>query len=91
MGNLNVNPFLFKDDHVSILSGEEEAVYAWLSVNYLNGFFATNMSVCRSFSLNISDLKLRRCAPGVPTERIPKRPPYHGGGGEEEREISIVE
>ena len=35
-----INPFQFEDKNVAIISGEEEAVYAWLAVNYLNNFFS---------------------------------------------------
>ncbi|XP_076443009.1 ectonucleoside triphosphate diphosphohydrolase 2-like [Babylonia areolata] len=44
LGNRTLNPFLFHPEHVSILSGEEEAVYAWLAVNYLRGFFSPGPS-----------------------------------------------
>ena len=33
------NPFLFRPGHAQVLSGEEEAVFAWVAVNYLRGFF----------------------------------------------------
>lgn len=33
------NPFYFRPGHVQVLSGEEEAVFAWVAVNYLRGFF----------------------------------------------------
>lgn len=50
----SVNPFLFKDDHVSVLSGEEEAVYAWVAANYLRGFFSSPMT--RNDSVGILEM-----------------------------------
>ncbi|XP_025104325.1 ectonucleoside triphosphate diphosphohydrolase 5-like isoform X3 [Pomacea canaliculata] len=44
LADSSINPFKFLPEHVSILSGEEEAVYAWLSLNYLLGFFSSNMT-----------------------------------------------
>lgn len=32
-------PFQFKDSYVSIISGKEEGVYSWITVNYLNKRF----------------------------------------------------
>lgn len=43
LSNQAINPFHYKSNHISILSGEEEAVYAWLALNYLLGFFSSNM------------------------------------------------
>ncbi|XP_070180645.1 ectonucleoside triphosphate diphosphohydrolase 6-like isoform X2 [Littorina saxatilis] len=54
MHNVSLNPFSFRDDHVSILSGEEEAVYAWLAVNYINGFFSSRMR--RSDSVGLLEM-----------------------------------
>lgn len=48
MANRTISPFYFRPRHVSILSGEEEAVYAWIAVNYLRGFFDTNMTQANS-------------------------------------------
>ncbi|XP_045204909.2 ectonucleoside triphosphate diphosphohydrolase 1-like isoform X1 [Mercenaria mercenaria] len=33
------NPFKFEEENAHILAGEEEALFAWLTVNYLNDFF----------------------------------------------------
>nr|KAG5690354.1 hypothetical protein BaRGS_001276 [Batillaria attramentaria] len=44
MANKTINPFFFRPDHVSILSGEEEAVYAWL---------ACQLSLGRSFQVYV--------------------------------------
>ena len=35
----DVNPFQYSPLNTRILSGEEEGVFAWISLNYLNGFF----------------------------------------------------
>ena len=35
----NSNPFRFEREYAHVLSGEEEALYAWLTVNYLLGGF----------------------------------------------------
>lgn len=32
-------PFFFKPAYVQVLSGEEEGVFGWITVNFLNGFF----------------------------------------------------
>ncbi|XP_029642107.1 ectonucleoside triphosphate diphosphohydrolase 8 isoform X1 [Octopus sinensis] len=37
--NSENNPFLFRRGQAQVLSGEEEAVFAWIAVNYLRGFF----------------------------------------------------
>lgn len=34
-----LNPFRYTYRNIRILSGEEEGVFAWLTVNYLNGYF----------------------------------------------------
>ncbi|GAB1601137.1 ectonucleoside triphosphate diphosphohydrolase 8-like isoform X1 [Argonauta hians] len=39
LGNSKNNPFYFRPGQAQVLSGEEEAVYAWIAVNYLRGFF----------------------------------------------------
>ena len=39
MADTSVNPFVFDEEYVHILSGEEEALFAWITVNYLNHFF----------------------------------------------------
>ena len=38
MSDKSVNPFLFDNEYVHILSGEEEALFAWITVNYLKQF-----------------------------------------------------
>lgn len=42
MENKGVNPFLFQRENAHILSGEEEALYAWLTINYLQALFQDN-------------------------------------------------
>ncbi|RUS74857.1 hypothetical protein EGW08_017381 [Elysia chlorotica] len=37
--NSSVHPFRFSAGGASVLSGEEEAAYAWIAANYLLGFF----------------------------------------------------
>ncbi|KAL5008133.1 hypothetical protein ScPMuIL_013714 [Solemya velum] len=39
--NSTLNPFVFHDDGVQILSGEEEGVFAWIAANFLRGFFGS--------------------------------------------------
>ena len=34
-----INPFKYSSANTRILSGEEEGVFAWIAVNYLQGFF----------------------------------------------------
>lgn len=44
--NKTVNPFLLPERNaVRVISGEEEAVYAWVTANYLRGFFWSNRLV----------------------------------------------
>lgn len=40
--NKTVNPFYFEDSYCRIISGEEEGVYGWISVNQIMGTFGTN-------------------------------------------------
>ncbi|KAH3836392.1 ectonucleoside triphosphate diphosphohydrolase 3-like [Dreissena polymorpha] len=42
LGNQELNPFRYQPENAHILSGEEEALFAWLTVNYLNGYFSTD-------------------------------------------------
>ena len=39
---LSYTGFLTLEDHVRVLSGEEEGVFAWVAANYLKGFFWTD-------------------------------------------------
>lgn len=39
MSDASLNPFVYDEEYVHILSGEEEALYAWITVNYLNHYF----------------------------------------------------
>ncbi|XP_071080231.1 ectonucleoside triphosphate diphosphohydrolase 8-like [Haliotis cracherodii] len=39
LSNTTLNPFRFRGRNVRILSGEEEGVFAWISLNAVNGFF----------------------------------------------------
>ncbi|KAK3099230.1 hypothetical protein FSP39_001291 [Pinctada imbricata] len=39
LGNKTLNPFLYDDKDVTVLSGEEESVFSWMTVNYLKGTF----------------------------------------------------
>jgi len=42
MRNSSFQPFLYASSHnTRILSGEEEGVFAWIAVNYLNGVFSS--------------------------------------------------
>lgn len=45
------NPFEFDEENAHILAGEEEALFAWLTVNYLNGFFANKRASSESLGL----------------------------------------
>lgn len=31
------SPFLFKDDNVQVISGKEEVIFAWITVNFIQG------------------------------------------------------
>jgi Golgi nucleoside diphosphatase len=47
MRNRSFNPFLYDSSTNSrILSGEEEGVFAWITVNYLNGTFSGKYPSC---------------------------------------------
>lgn len=39
---LKSSPFMFEDDYARIISGEEEGLSSWVTVNYLNGNFNTS-------------------------------------------------
>ena len=42
---LKSSPFMFEDDYARIISGEEEGLSSWVTVNYLYGSFNTSQ-VC---------------------------------------------
>lgn len=42
LGNKTLNPFVYNPSNVRILSGEEEGVFAWITINYLENFFGSN-------------------------------------------------
>lgn len=44
------SPFMFKDNYARIISGEEEGISSWITVNYLNG--ALNYSLVRDYVYN---------------------------------------
>lgn len=39
---LKSSPFMFEDDYARIISGEEEGLSSWVTVNYLYGSFNTS-------------------------------------------------
>ena len=39
LSDRKINPYKYQPSHTRILSGEEEGAFAWITVNYLNGFF----------------------------------------------------
>lgn len=45
---LSYTSFLTLEDHVRVLSGEEEGVFAWVAANYLKGFFWTDKPASKS-------------------------------------------
>ncbi|CAG2235425.1 unnamed protein product [Mytilus edulis] len=40
--NKTLNPFVFNPSNVRILSGEEEGVFAWITINYLKDYFGSD-------------------------------------------------
>ncbi|XP_060080898.1 ectonucleoside triphosphate diphosphohydrolase 8-like isoform X2 [Ylistrum balloti] len=51
MSNSSLNPFLYQERFVRILSGEEEGFLAWISANYLHGFFTDHRPLEESFGI----------------------------------------
>lgn len=43
-GNTSINPFHIPEEHVQILSGEEEALFSWITINYMLGTFQNNQN-----------------------------------------------
>ena len=43
--NKTLNPFVFNPSNVRILSGEEEGVFAWITINYLKDYFGSDRLV----------------------------------------------
>jgi len=39
LSDTSLNPFVYKSHNARVLSGEEEAGFAWIAVNYLRGYF----------------------------------------------------
>lgn len=80
MSNSSLNPFLYEDRFVRILSGEEEGFLAWISTNYLHGFFTEQRPV--EESLGIIEVGGGSCQiafiPEVPIYED-KMPVYIGG------------
>lgn len=48
------SPFLFKDDNVQVISGKEEAIFAWITVNFIQGVLTSQMRP--SFSWGVLDM-----------------------------------
>ena len=48
------SPFLFKDDNVKVISGKEEAIYAWITVNFIQGVLTSPRR--RVFSWGVLDM-----------------------------------
>lgn len=48
------SPFLFKDDNVQVISGKEEAIFAWITVNFIQGVLTSRRRP--SFSWGILDM-----------------------------------
>ena len=62
MADPEVNPFVYQEGFAHILSGEEEALYAWITINYLNGFFSGNQWVVsyKPLILNSKEYNLQK-------------------------------
>ena len=39
LSDRSINPFKYQPLNTRIISGEEEGAFAWITVNYLDGFF----------------------------------------------------
>lgn len=53
----SVSPFKFSDENARIISGMDEAVYAWITVNFLNGAFTkTDAKVINFVEHNTSSI-----------------------------------
>ncbi|XP_033742370.1 ectonucleoside triphosphate diphosphohydrolase 5-like [Pecten maximus] len=80
MSNSSLNPFLYKERFVRILSGEEEGFLAWIATNYLHDFFTTQRPL--EDSLGIIEVGGGSCQiafiPEVPIYED-KMPVYIGG------------
>jgi len=61
MSNSSFQPFKYASKHnTRVLSGEEEAVFAWIAVNYLRGVFNVNRNksdLNRFIELNETEIK----------------------------------
>ncbi|XP_067681280.1 ectonucleoside triphosphate diphosphohydrolase 8-like isoform X1 [Haliotis asinina] len=51
LSNTTLNPFRFRGRNVRILSGEEEGVFAWISLNAVSGFFSSVKPMNESLGL----------------------------------------
>lgn len=52
--NSDDSPFLFKDDNVQVISGKEEAIFAWITVNFIQGVLTSPKR--RGFSWGVLDM-----------------------------------
>ena len=53
MSDSSINPFLYDEEYVHILSGEEEALFAWITVNYLKKYFEDRFVLPSHFSITL--------------------------------------
>ena len=53
-------PFAFEKSHARVLSGEEEAAFAWTTVNYWMGTFLTAMSGFGAVCANVNSKSSNR-------------------------------
>lgn len=77
---LSSSPFMFKDDYARIISGEEEGLSSWITVNYLNGALKDLQETSQKDGVLVSQKLVGALDMGGASTQmtfVPSKPPPH--------------